>query len=135
MQSLRPDGFNVGVVGDRWHGDEDMVITDLTSVLIDDRRRMAGVVHKQVLPGAVILAHDQTLFTQPLMIPITEPAVLIILWMLMPVLLAEQELCDALIFEFTMNNGAVRDVALLCSQIMGGREESMLQRGITQIIR
>ena len=128
-------GFGVGVVGGAQYGDEDLCFPDLTGVLIDDRCRMTGVVHKQLLPGAVILAHDQILFAQPLAIVVTEPAVLITLWMLLPVLLPEQELCDTLAFEFAMNNGPTGDAAFLRRQFWGGWEESMLQRGITQFIR
>ena len=47
----------------------------------------------------------------------------------------EQELCDALALKFAMHNGPTGDAALLCSLFLGGREELMLQRGITQFIR
>ena len=74
----------------------------------------------------MLLRHDQILFAQPLAILITEPAVSITLSVLLPVLLPDQELCDALAFEFAMNNGPHRDAALLCGQLWDGWEESML---------
>jgi hypothetical protein len=74
------------------------------------------------------MAHDQILFARPLAIVVTVPVVLITLWILLPVLLPEQELYDTLAFEFAMNNGSTEDAALQCRQFWGRQEELMLKR-------
>ena len=58
-QALRPTGLGIGVVGRAEHPDENLGLTDLAGLGIDDRDLLAGIVDEALVAGHVILAHDR----------------------------------------------------------------------------
>ena len=72
-------------------GHEHLRFAHLTRGAVDDRHGVPGVIDEQLLTGAVILAHDHVQLALPGPVVLTEPAVLVTLRVLYPVLLPEQK--------------------------------------------
>jgi hypothetical protein len=68
--------LGVGVAGGAQHGYEDLSGTDLTGAWIYYLDRLSGVVHEQLLPGTVLLAHHHVELRRPGAVLVAEPAVL-----------------------------------------------------------
>ena len=78
------------------------------AVAVDHRNALPGVIHKELLPRAVGLAHDQIKFLRPGSISVTKPAVLQAAGRGCLLFLPQQEQRDALTFEFTVDCGPIR---------------------------
>ena len=132
-QTLGPGGLGIGVVGGAEHRDEDLRLADLAGVSVDNRHGLAGIIHKQLLAGPVVLAHDHIQLALPGAVVLAEPAVLVAVGVAFPVLLPEQEQGDPLALRLPVDRGPVRQAARLCRQRRGAREQQALQRAIIQI--
>lgn len=75
-QSLGPGGLGVGIVGGAQDGDKDLRLSDLSGGAIHDRYRLSRIIDKQLLPGPVVLAHDEIERPCPGSILLTKLAVL-----------------------------------------------------------
>ena len=76
---------------------------------IDDRYGVAGIIDKQLFPGAMLLAQHQIQLSDPTLIQFAEPAVLITVGIGLLVLLPEQLQGEVLMAaQFFMNAGPIR---------------------------
>ena len=80
-------GFRVGVIARPQHSDKDLGITDLARAWIDDIYGLAGIIDKEFFASPVLMAHHHIQPGGPLSIPLTKPAVLVAVWVLLLVLL------------------------------------------------
>ena len=107
-----------------------LLIVDLEATCWENRRTPAcepqSIQNMEIiefgcaLPGPVVLA---------------EPAVLIPLWICLPVLLPEQEQSDVFTHQFLVDLMPVRYASNLGRQVWRGWEQRLLQASLTQIFR
>ena len=110
--SLRPGGFRVGVATGAQHRDEDLGMADLASPPIHDLDGESGVVHEQLLAGAVLLAHHDIELACPGPILVAEPAVMETFGVGGLVLVPQQRERYALAAQLAMNMAPIRNRAL-----------------------
>jgi len=140
-QPLGPCGLGVGVIGGPQYRDKDLRPADLSGGAVDDRRGLASIIHKQLLAGPVVLAHDHIQLALPGAEVIAEPAVLVAIRMGPTVFLPEQEQGDMLVFELLVDNQPVGNASDLSRQVRWWRVLSgalpgwQLCRGISGSIR
>jgi hypothetical protein len=105
---LAGGGAGVGVVRCPQHGHEDLGLANLASACIHDGHRLAGVVHKQLVAGLVVLAHGALQEPGPGLVLLAEGAVLVRLTsMLVLVFLPEQLQGHARATQFPVQLGIV----------------------------
>ena len=134
-QTLCPGRLSVGVIGSAEDGHKDLRLTDLARAPIHHRHGLAGIIHKQLLAGTVVLAHDHIQLALPGAVVVIKPAVLIALGMCFPVLLPEQEQGDTFAFELLMRARPVGQTARLRGQRWRWRKQLLLQDYLIQIRR
>jgi len=89
--TLCPRRLSIGGVGSTPDGNEHLCLVQLPALAVDDRKSLAGVIDKEFLPGAVMLAHDHIELPCPLPIRLAEPTVLEALGRSCLVFLPQQE--------------------------------------------
>ncbi|RMW01988.1 hypothetical protein ALO99_200118 [Pseudomonas coronafaciens pv. porri] len=94
-QFLRPGGLGKGVAGRAENGDEDLSLTDLAGLSVDDRRCLPGVIDEQLFASTMLLAHDHVDLGGPKAVVLAEPAVLEALRVSESIFLPEQGQSDA----------------------------------------
>jgi transposase len=124
-QLLAPGGFGVGVIGSAHNRHKDLRLVDLSGGAVNDGHGLAGVVHKQLLTRSMVLAHHQVQLALPGPVALAEPAVLIPLWVCLPVLLPEQEQSDVFTLQFIVNLLPVRYAPDLSRQVWGWRKQHL----------
>ena len=89
-------GLGVSVVAGSQHGHEDVGLTHLTGLGIDDLDRLAGIVDKHLLAGPVVLPQHHVELSSPAVVQIAKLRVLVAARMNLFVLLPEQLQSDRL---------------------------------------
>ena len=108
-QILIPGGFGIGVVAGAQDGNEDGRFLDRPGLGIDDRDGVSRIIDKQFFSGAVLLPQHQIQLAGPLLIQLTEPAVLVTVGIGLLVLLPNQLQRDMLVaVEIFMDGGPIR---------------------------
>ena len=132
-QRLREARLRVGVIRGAQHGDEDLGYAQLAAARIDDRHRVAAIVEKQLLAGAVHLTHRA--FERLAKLPVVEAELAVAVGatgVRGVILLPQQRKGDALAFEFLVNMGKVgRGVA--CRGSARAAEQLRLQRRVVHL--
>jgi hypothetical protein len=106
-ETLRPRGFDIGIVGGAQDRNKEHRLTDLTGMAVDDRDALAGIVDKELLPRAMVLPHDQVELAGPGAIRLAEPAILEALRRGGLVFLPQEEQGDAFAFQLVVHCGPV----------------------------
>jgi len=91
FEPLCPSRFGIRVVGCAQNSHEDLGLTDLARLAVDDRRAPAGVVDEHPLPGLAVLAYPDRPSAGPFAIQVAEPAVLAAKGIGPPVLVPDEE--------------------------------------------
>ncbi len=89
-QFLRPGGLGEGVAGGAQDCNENLGLTDFTSLPLDDWHGLPGVIDEQLFSSAMFLAHDHVDLGGPEAVVLAEPAVLEALRVSESILLPEQ---------------------------------------------
>ena len=134
-ETLAPGRFGKGIVRGPQDGDEDRGFADFPREGIDDRHRLAGVVHKERFARPVALPHDEIELPSPLAIRLTKLAVLQAVGGDGLVFLPQQEQGDTLVFELLVDDGPGRWRAPRHGCVGSRRKQSSLQGGIVEGIR
>jgi hypothetical protein len=134
-QTLRPRGFDIGIVGGSQDGNKERHFMDFPSMAVHDWDALTSIVDKELFPCAMALAHDQGEFTGPGTIRLAEPAVLESLWCGGLIFLPQQEQRDTFPFEFAVHCGPVGSRG--CNGAFGWRwwKQPLLQRGVIEPVR
>ena len=89
---------------------EDLSLAHVARLRMDDRHRLPGIVHEQLLPALMELAQGAALPGSPVLVALAELAIAVAgLPMALAVLLPEQPAGHALGFELLMKLGKVGD--------------------------
>jgi len=89
-QTLAPRRLREGVAAGAPHRHEHLRLPHLARARVDHRHRRAAIVDEQLLSGPVHLAHAQVQLATPRPVQVAEPAVLVTIRMLLPILLPDQ---------------------------------------------
>ena len=90
LDLLAPGGLRVGVVARPQHGHEDLRLADRAGCRVNHLPGLAGVVHKELLTGAMLVPHHHVESRRPGPVVLTEPAVLVAVGVLLLVFLPQQ---------------------------------------------
>jgi len=127
-ETLRPRGFDIGIVGGPQDGNKDLHLMHFPGTTVHDRDALAGIVDKELFPRTMALAHDQVELAGPGAIRLAEPTVLETLRRGGLIFLPQQEQSDALAFELVVHRGPVGDQGYGGTCGWGGRKQPLLQR-------
>jgi len=118
---LAPVGAGKGVVGCAEHGHEDLRLAELTRVRVDDGHRWTTVIHEQLFPGAMDLAHAALLTAQPDPVVVAELGIAVaIVGMALAILLG-----DTFAFQLLADHRKVRlHKATLPGDRLGGKQQT-----------
>ncbi|MCY1252267.1 hypothetical protein D9M68_58240 [compost metagenome] len=136
--SLPPGGARVGVIRRAQHGDEDAGFEGNAAFRVQNRHHRAGEVRKQLLAGAVLLAHGPLECRCPVPVATAELRVLVNgdPWIRLQVFLPQQLQCHALAAQLAMQVGVVRrhPPARAVGRPLRA-EQPLLQRILVQAVR
>jgi hypothetical protein len=102
----------------------------LPVVTVDHWDTLTGVIHKELLPSVVVLAHNQIKFLRPGSIGVTKPAILQAVGRSRLIFLPQQEQRDALAFEFVVDYGPIRHQVRGGGSGRDGRKQHPFQRAL-----
>jgi hypothetical protein len=102
----------------------------LPVVTVDPWDTLTGVIHKELLPSVVVLAHDQSKFVRPASLGVTKPAVLQAVGRSRLLFLPQQEQRDARAFELVVDGGPIRHQVWGGSSGRDGRQQHPFQRAL-----
>ncbi|OSN44037.1 hypothetical protein BV346_05405 [Pseudomonas syringae pv. actinidiae] len=131
-QFLRPGGLGKGVAGGAEDSAEDLRLTDLAGLPVDDRRCLPGVIDEQLFASTMLLAHDHVDLGGPKAVMLAEPAVLEALRVSESIFLPEQGQSDAGTAQLGMDMSPVRHRTLITGHIGRRRKKMPLQLGVGQ---
>src|SRR5690606_19247836 len=130
---LGPGGFVEGVIGGSQSCHKDLRLSDCPGGAVDYRHGLARIIDKQLLAGAVVLAHDHIQLALPGSVVLTEPTVLVAVRMCGTVFLPEQEQGDVLEPELLVDSQPVGNAPQLGRHIRWWGKQQSFQSSVVQI--
>jgi hypothetical protein len=108
-QPLRPGRLGIGEVGRAQDGDEDPRLPDLAGQPVDHhRRRVAGVIHEQLVAAGMGLAHGDRQLAFPGAVEFAEPGIAIPVGMLLDVFIPQDRQRDVLAPQLAVDASPIR---------------------------